>query len=180
MSETFYDPLAELTVPQNQRHFATRASLPEYPSLISQLKDRGGRLVTVYGIGRTCHIALWEPYFAAEFASVDDWRAQTHRLAARVHPLTAEQSAITSYKSRVTAIPGFGNTIGPGIFLGSDQCLGGCDGVLGRGMMWQGMSLWVTLRHGPDTWLPATWMPTLPGRLFFVSELAGPLITDLN
>jgi glucosamine-6-phosphate deaminase len=152
MTETFYGPLGDQTVPVKQRHFATRDSLPHYPQLIAELKNRGARLVTVYGIGRTCHIALWEPYFAAEFGSVEDWCAQPFRVAARVHPLTAEQSAITSYKSRITAIPAYGNTIGPGIFLQSDRCIGGCDGVLGRGMMWQGMSLWVTLRYGPDAW----------------------------
>jgi glucosamine-6-phosphate deaminase len=134
----------------------------------------------VYGVGRVFHVAFWEPHFAAEFATVDEWKAQEYRLAAKLHPLTIEQNAITSFKSRTTAIPTRANTVGPGIFLESDGCIGGCDGILGRGMMWQGMSLWVTLRYGPDAWVPASYMPTLPGRLFFLSDLAGPLIAETN
>ncbi len=180
MVAAFYGPLGRLTVPREQRHFATRDVLPTYPALIGELRAKGARLVTVYGIGRVFHIAFWEPHFAAEFDSVEAWKAQTYRLGARLHPLTIEQNAITSFKSRTTAIPAFANTIGPGLFLQSDRCIGGCDGVLGRGMMWQGMSLWVTLRYGPDPWVPSSWMPTLPGRLFFVQELAGPLIAEAN
>jgi glucosamine-6-phosphate deaminase len=29
-------------------------------------------------------------------------------------------------------------------------------------------------------WVPASFMPTLPGKLFFFKELAGPLETDVN
>jgi len=180
MGAAFYGPLGKLTVPPAQRHFATRASLPHYAGRIAALRAKGARLVTVYGIGRVFHIAFWEPHFAAEFASVDEWRAQTHRLGARLHPLTVEQNAITSFKSRTTAIPAFANTIGPALFLGSDRCIGGCDGILGRGMSWQAMSLWVALRYAPSTWVPASWMPTLPGRLFFIQELAGPLVAEAN
>jgi glucosamine-6-phosphate deaminase len=180
MAQAFYDPLGNLTVPKEQRHFATRDSLPGYPKLIADLQSRGARVVTIYGIGRVCHIAFWEPHFAADFGSVDDWRMQNYRLGAKLHPLTIEQNAITSFKSRTTAVPAFANTIGPGLFLRSDRCIGGCDGSLGRGMMWQGMSLWVTLLYGPDPWVPSSWRPTLPGRLFFLSELAGPLIAEVN
>ncbi|MGL4465081.1 MAG: glucosamine-6-phosphate isomerase, partial [Planctomycetia bacterium] len=74
----------------------------------------------------------------------------------------------------------FANTIGPGTFLKADYCIGGADGVLGRGMMWQGLSLWTTLRYGADPWAPSTYMPTLPGRLFYVEELAGPLHAECN
>jgi len=47
-------------------------------------------------------------------------------------------------------------------------------------MQWQGASLWMTLRYGPDPWVPSTFMPTLPGRLFYHEELAGPLTPDMN
>lgn len=134
----------------------------------------------IFGIGRVCHIAFWEPHFAAEFASDADWKKQTHRLGAKLHPLTIEQNAITSFKSRTTLVPAFANTIGPGLFLESDKIIGGCDGTLGRGMQWQGLSLWMTLRYGPNRWVPSSFMPTLPGRLFFLRELAGPLIAECN
>ncbi|HBP38650.1 MAG TPA: glucosamine-6-phosphate isomerase [Clostridiales bacterium] len=180
MQQAFYGPLGELTVPAGQRHFATRGQLPAYAEKISSLKKQGARLITVFGIGRMCHIAFWEPHFAAEFASEAEWRRQTHRLGAKLHPLTIEQNAITSFKSRTTLVPCRANTIGPGLFLQSDRIIGGCDGALGRGMQWQGQSLWTTLRYGPDIWIPSTYMPTLPGKLFFLQELAGPLTAECN
>jgi glucosamine-6-phosphate deaminase len=180
MKQAFYDPLGKLTVPEKQRNFATRTNLPTYPEKIEKLQNDGAKLVTVFGIGRMCHIAFWEPHFAAEFKSVAEWKKQTHRIAALLHPLTIEQNAITSFKSRTTLVPCRANSIGPGLFLKSDKIIGGCDGTLGRGMQWQGMSLWMTLRYGPDIWVPSGFIPTLPGKLFFLSELAGPLEAECN
>ena len=179
MEEAFYGPLGDLTVPPSQRHFATKEDLPTFPEQIKAIKDNGGGLVVVFGIGRVCHIAFWEPHFAAEFTE-EEWKKQTHRIGAKLHPLTIEQNAITSFKGRYTLVPCNANTIGPGLFLQADRIIGGCDGALGRGMQWQGPSLWITLRYGPDTWLPSTFMPTLPGRLFFLKELAGPLVAECN
>jgi len=180
MEQVFYGPLGYLTVPEKQRMFATKTSLPDYPGAIAALRGNGAKLVTVFGIGRVCHIAFWEPHFAAEFATVEEWKRQPYRLGAKLHPLTIEQNAITSFKSRTTLVPAFANTIGPGLFLQSDSVIGGCDGTLGRGMMWQGMSFVVTLHHEPDIWIPSTFMPTLPGRLFYLRELAGPLMPECN
>jgi len=180
MEEAFYGPLGELTVPVSQRHFATKEVLPTYPEKIERLRREGGELVVVFGIGRVFHIAFWEPHFAEEFSSEEEWKSQTYRLGAKLHPLTIEQNAITSFKSRTTLVPAFANTIGPGIFLKADWIIGGCDGTLGRGMMWQGLSLWVTLRHEPTPWIPSTYMTTLPGKLFFLKELAGPLVPECH
>ncbi len=180
MEIAFYGPLANLTIPKNQRNFATKKLLPEYPEKIRDLKKQGAKLVTIFGIGRVFHIAFWEPHFAAEFKSEEEWKKQQYRLGAHLHPLTVEQNAITSFKSRTTLVSCFANTIGPGIFLNSDKIIGGADGFLGRGMMWQGMSLWVTLRYGPNMWVPSSFMPTLQGKLFFLKELAGPLMPECN
>ncbi len=180
MNLVFYDPLGTLTIPKNQRNFATKESLPAYAAEIAALKKEGAALVLIYGIGRMCHIAFWEPHFAEEFSSVEDWKEQTHRIGALLHPLTIEQNAITSFKSRTTLVPCRANTIGPGLFLQADYIIGGCDGVFSRGMQWQGMSLWMTLRYGPDIWVPSSFMPTLPGKLFFLKELAGPLTAECN
>ncbi len=180
MTGAFYGPLGALTVPEAQRNFATKENLPTYPAKIAALKAKGARLVTVFGIGRMCHIAFWEPQFAGEFASVEEWKKQTHRVGAKLHPLTIEQNAITSFRSRTTLVPCRANTIGPGLFLQSDRIIGGCDGALSRGMQWQGLSFWMTLRYGPDMWVPSSFMPTLPGKLFFLQELAGPLVADTN
>jgi glucosamine-6-phosphate deaminase len=180
MEQAFYGPLGKLTVPKSHRNFAVPSNLPDYARKIADLKKQGAKLVVVYGIGRVFHIAFWEPHFAAEFKSEAQWKKQTHRLGAKLHPLTIEQNAITSFKSRTTLVPAFANTIGPGLFLQADYCIGGADGVLNRGMMWQGMSLWVALHHQPSTWIPASHMSTMPGRLFFLKELAGPLVAECN
>jgi glucosamine-6-phosphate deaminase len=180
MEQAFYGPLGERTVPARQRHFALKAELPSYAEQIGDLKKKGAKLVTVFGIGRVCHIAFWEPHFAAEFASDREWKAQTHRLGARLHPLTIEQNAITSFRSRTTLVPCFANTIGPALFLAADRIIGGADGALGRGMQWQGLSLRMTLLHEPSTWIPSSWMPTLAGRLFYLRELVGPLEADCH
>jgi glucosamine-6-phosphate deaminase len=180
MEHALYGPLGSLTVPTKQRHFALKQELPTYAAQIADLRKQGAELVTVFGIGRVCHIAFWEPHFAAEFASEADWRQPTHRVGARLHPLTIEQNALTSFKSRTTLVPAFANTIGPGLFLKSDRIIGGADGTFGRGMMWQGLSMWMTLHYGPTPWIPSSYMPTLPGRLFYLKELEGPLVAECN
>jgi glucosamine-6-phosphate deaminase len=180
METAFYGPLGKLSVPSAQRAFATREVLPGYAERIERLRTNGARLAVIFGIGRVCHIAFWEPHFAAEFAGEAEWKRQTHRLGAKLHPLTIEQNAITSFKSRTTLVPAFANTIGPAIFLGADYVIGGCDGSLGRGMMWQGLSVWMTLRHEPTPWIPSTYMTTQPGRIFILQELAGPLVPQCN
>ena len=180
MESALYGPLGDLTVPVAQRNFATKEHLPAYAEKIASLKAEGAELVVVYGIGRVCHIAFWEPHFAADYGSEAEWKRATHRLGAKLHPLTIEQNAITSFKSRTTLVPCYANTIGPGLFLQADYAIGGCDGTLGRGMQWQGLSLMTTLKYGPDPWIPSTYMPTLPGKLFFMSELAGPLEPEMN
>jgi glucosamine-6-phosphate deaminase len=180
MEQALYGPLSQLTVPSRQRHFARRTELPTYADQIGDLKKAGAKLVTVFGIGRVCHIAFWEPHFAAEFASPDEWKRQTHRLGARLHPLTIEQNALTSFKSRTTLVPAYANTIGPGLFLGADRIIGGADGAFNRGMQWQGLSLRMTLHHEPTPWIPSTFMPTLAGRLFYLGELADALVAECN
>lgn len=180
MEHALYGPLGSLTVPPDQRNYATRENLPAYAQKIADLKAEGAQLITVFGIGRVFHIAFWEPHFAAEFSGEAEWRKQTHRLGARLHPLTVEQNALTSFKSRTTQVPCTANTIGPGLFLQSDKIIGGADGIFGRGMQWQGLSLWVTLRYGPSIWVPSSFMPTLPGKLFYLDALAGPLEAECN
>ena len=180
MKEAFFNKLGENTVPENQRNFATKNNLPTYPEKIAALKAEGAKLVLVFGIGRMCHIAFWEPHFGEEFETVEEWKKQCYRIGAKLHPLTIEQNAITSFKSRTTLVPCRANTIGPGLFLQADYIIGGADGALGRGMQWQGMSFLTTLHYGPDKNITSTFIPTLPGRLFYLKELAGPLNAECN
>ena len=180
MENALFNPLGELTVPKDQRNFATKDNLPTYPEKIAALKAEGAKLILVYGIGRMCHIAFWEPQFGGEFATDEEWKKQCYRIGAKLHPLTIEQNALTSFKSRSTLVPARANTIGPGLFLQADYAIGGCDGILSRGMQWQGLSFWTTLRYTPTRWIASSYIPTLPGKLFYHKELAGPLEAECN
>ncbi len=180
METAFYNPLGELTVPKDHRNFATKENLPTYPEKIAALKKEGAKLVLVYGIGRMCHIAFWEPQFGSEFASNEEWLAQPYRIAAKLHPLTIEQNAITSFRSRTSLVPCRANTVGPAILFQADYAIGGADGTFSRGMQWQGMSFWMTLRYTPNRYVTSSFIPTIPGKLFFLKELAGPLVPDVN
>ena len=180
MKQAFFDKLGENTIPPEQRNFATKENLPTYPEKIAKLKAEGAKLLLVFGIGRMCHIAFWEPHFGEEFESEEDWLRQNYRIGAKLHPLTIEQNALTSFKSRTTLVPCRANTIGPGLFMQADFIIGGTDGVLGRGMQWQGMSFLTTLHYGPSRHITSTYIPTLPGKLFYLKELAGPLVAECN
>ena len=180
MVNALYGPLGELTVPEAQRNFATRENLPLYPEKITELKARGAKQVLIFGIGRACHIAFWEPHFALDYNSRQECLNAAYRIGANLHPLTIEQNAITSFRSSWPLIPCYANTVGPAIIFNSDYIIGGADGVLSRGMQWQGMSFWMTLRYGPDIHITSSFIPTLPGKLFFMEELAGPLRPDTN
>jgi glucosamine-6-phosphate deaminase len=180
MEHALYGPLGSLTVPPKQRHFALKKELPNYAAQIGDLRKQGAKLVTVFGIGRVCHIAFWEPHFAAEYPDTDAWKKATHRLGAKLHPLTIEQNALTSFKSRTTLVPAYANTIGPALFLSADRIIGGADGTFARGMQWQGLSLRMSLQHEPTPWIPSSFMPTLQGRLFYLQELAEPLVAECN
>ena len=177
MNEALFGPLGKYTVPRKQRNFATKKNLPTYAGKIGDLRGDGAKLVTVYGVGRAMHIAFWEPQIGDEYRSDAAWAKQTHRIGQSLHPMTIEQNALTSFQSCFTHIPCFANTIGPGLFLQSDYCIGGADGgYQPLPECWQGLSVCVTLQYGPSRWIPATWMPTMPGRLFFLKALAGPLV----
>ena len=180
MEAAFYGRL-ERTVPEPHRHFATKDELPRYGDQISDLRAEGARFVLIYGIGWVFHIAFWEPQFAGDYADMAEWKKDTHRMAAKLHPLTIIQNSITSFKGRITLVPARANTIGPGIFLQADYTIGGVDGYLpARNMIYQSMALWVTLKYGPDMWIPSSIMPQYPGKLFFIKELAGPLEPEVN
>lgn len=179
MEEVLYGPLGEFTVPKSQRNYATKRMLPRYSEKIAALKKKGAKLTVVYGIGRACHIAFWEPHFAEDYKSERAWRNDPYRLGARLHPLTIEQNSLHSFASRMTLIPLFANTIGPGLFTKADYAIGGADGAHGT-LNWQGQPIWMTLRYGPNPWVASSYMPTRPGRLFVIKAVAGPLKPEAN
>src|SRR6185437_8455463 len=77
MNQLLFDRLGRKTVPREQRNFATKKNLPTYAGTITAMKKRGAKMVTVYGVGRTCHIAFWEPHLADEVTQAH-WKKQTH------------------------------------------------------------------------------------------------------
>ncbi|MEE9305956.1 MAG: glucosamine-6-phosphate isomerase [Spirochaetia bacterium] len=181
METGLYGPLGKLAPPESRRHFATKDELPTYAEQIGELRAKGAKFVVVYGIGWVFHIAFWEPHFAEDYKNMEEWLEPTHRIAAKLHPLTIIQNSITSFKSRITLVPARANTIGPGIFMKADYTIGGFDGYLpSRNMIYQGQAFWVTLKYGPDMWIPSSVMPQLPGKLFFIKALAGPLEAEVN
>jgi glucosamine-6-phosphate deaminase len=167
----FFGPLGPLAVPAGQRNYATQHNLPKYAQKLAGLKAKGASLVMVYRIGRMMSVAFWEPNLAAGFASEEDWKAQHYRKSVSLHALTVEQYALERFSGRTAMVPCFANTIGPGIFLQCDYAIAGCACT----SPWEGTALWTTLRYGPNVWLPSSFMPTLPGKLFYTQELAGPL-----
>ena len=155
--------------------------LPTYPERIAALKREGAELQVIFGIGRVFHIAFWEPHFAAEFAERRGMEAPDSPAGREAAPAHHRAERHHQFQEPHDAGAGLRQHHRPGAFPAiADRIIGGADGSLGRGMMWQGMSLWVTLRYGPNRWVPSSFMPTLPGRLFFLQELAGPLVAECN
>lgn len=168
-----FKPLGPLTVPPGQRNYATQHNLPKYAQKIADLKAKDASIVMVYGIGRMMNIGFWEPHLASGITSEEEWKAQYYRKSVSLHALTVEQYALERFAGRTALVPCFANTIGPGIFLHCDYAIGGCSG--GNNALWQGTSLWTTLRYGPSVWVPSSFIPTLRGKLYYTQELAGPL-----
>jgi glucosamine-6-phosphate deaminase len=161
--------LGALAVPPGQRNYATQHSLPKYAQKLNDLKNHGASVVLVYSIGRMMNIGFWEPHLAAGFTSEDEWKAQSYRKSVALHALTVEQHALERFSGRTAMVPCFANTIGPGLFLQCDYAIGGCSGA--GGSRWQSTALWTTLRYGPSVWVPSSFMPTLPGKLYYTRDL---------
>ncbi len=164
-----FKPLGSLAVPPGQRNYATQHNLPKYAQKLADLKAKGASVVMVYRIGRMMTIGFWEPHLAVGVTSEEEWKAQVYRKGVSLHALTVEQYALSRFAGRTALAPCFANTIGPGVFLQCDYAIGGCAEP------WEGTSLWTTLRYGPSVWVPSSFMPTLPGKLYYTQELAGPL-----
>ena len=173
-------PPGSASPPRTNAHFATPDRLPEYgptgsPTSKARRGQAGGRSS---GSAGSATSPSGSRTLRPSTPTSPPGRTQTHRLGAVLHPLTIEQNAITSFRSRTMLVPAFANTIGPALVPpGADRIIGGADGILGRGMQWQGMSLWMTLRYGPDPWVPSSFMPTLPGRLFYLARAGRPART---
>ena len=102
-------------------------------------------------------------------------KQQTHWLVAKLHPLTIEQNAITSFKSRTTLVPA------RQLSAPASSCRPTDHWRLRRraGHAVVGHAAWTTLRYGPNCWVPQLHAHA-PGRLFFLEELAGPLVAECN
>ena len=176
LNEYFYEPLGEFTVPKSQRFAATKEELPKYDDIITKIKKEGGKLITIYGIGRDFNIGFWEPQWAADYNSLEEYKKATYRIAGKLHPLTQATFSLTTFRSNFTLSPAFGNTVGMGLVLKSDYLIGGCDRLYSLGgwmyHSWQGIAIWATLRYNPDMWVPSSFIPSLPGKFFYPYQLA--------
>jgi len=133
--------------------------------------------VTVFGIGRVCHNRLLGAALSRPSSRPSrPGKTQTHRLGARLHPLTIEQNAITSFRSRTTLVPCFANTIGPGLFLAADRIIGGADGGAGPRHAVAGVvAADDAAARAVDVDSFQLHAHACRGRLFYLRELAGPL-----
>ena len=61
METAFYTPLSNLTIPPEQRFFATRRLLPEYPDRIGALRKEGAKLVVVMALGAPVILPFGNP-----------------------------------------------------------------------------------------------------------------------
>ena len=110
---------------------------------------------------------------AAFFSAESEENART--AAETINKDTRRLGEIESERTKNEALRA---TLAP--WLTVDAPLGGADGALSRGMQWQGMSFWMTLRYGPCQYVTSSNIPTMPGKLFYMKELAGPLCADTN
>lgn len=177
LEKYFYGLLGEYTVPVSQRFAATPQNLPLYEEKIDAIKAEGGKLITVYGIGRNFNLGFWEPDYAGDYDSFEEYSRQMYRVASGLNPLTNEQYAQTTFGSNFTLVPARGNTAGIGLILKSDYTIGGCEfacvtATREVSYTYHGMALWLTLHCGPDMWVPSSYIPTMPGRFFYIGQLA--------
>jgi hypothetical protein len=98
--------------------------------------------------------------------------AATHRIGARLHPLTIEQNASPASAATTRLFPVTTNHHRAGRHIPVRLYPRGADGVFSRGMQCQGMSFWMTLRYGPPLH-HSSFIPTLPAS-FSCGSLRAP------
>ena len=134
----------------------------------------------VFGIGRVCHIAFWEPHFAAEYASDDDVEGPDPPARGPAPPADDRAERPDQLQEPDDARPGLRQhdrprPVPPGRpdHRRRRRHLRPRDAVAGAVAADDAAA-----RADPVD--PFDWMPTLPGRLFYLRELAGPLVADCN
>ena len=104
MEQSFYGPLGELTVPENQRNFATRENLPAYGEKIAALKKKAPSSLPYLG-SAGCSILLSGNRISRGIRFHRGLEKADAQAGAHLHPLTIEQNALHSFKSRTTQVP---------------------------------------------------------------------------
>lgn len=183
MEAEFYNLLGEYTVPKENRNYATSENLPTYPEKLRRIREEGGRVVCVEGIGMSLHVAFWDVQYAERCKSDEEWLDLKYLVAADLHPIAIEQNCLVAFKGDYTKIPPRANTVGMGLMLESDYIIGGCSADYRPGReQWQSVGIWAALRYGPDRHITCSWLPTRPGKFYFISHVAGadPTYADRN
>ncbi len=152
---------------------------------IKLAKDEGKKLAMILPVG-PMGMYKWLVYFLTYWKvdckhvytfNMDEWSDSEGNTLDSSIPASFEYSMKQAFFNRLgdLTIPESQRNLAT-----ADYAIGGCNGALGRGMGWQGMSFLTPLHYGPDTHITSTYIPTLPGRLFYLSELAGPLVAECN
>jgi len=126
-----------------------------------RLKKQGPKLVTVFGIGRVCHIASGSRISPPSFASEGEWKSRPP-LGARLHPLTVEQNALTA-SERTTLVPAYPHHR-PRL-SGRRPHHRGATAYSARHAV-AGLSRAHDL-HQSRAWIPSTYMPTVQTVVLF-------------
>lgn len=173
MQEIFYDQLQN-PIPKEQLNFASKENLPTYPEKLGNIQKEGGTVVLVQGIGRPQHVAFWDPHYRNAYKDDQEFLDAGYRIAAKLSPLTIEQNACYIHQGNFTKLSTRGNTISIGLMMKSDYTVGGVNADHQKpGFNWQGMGIWTALRYGPNPYMPDSYLPTKPGKFFFVKKLAA-------
>ena len=178
LEKFFYGPLGEYTVPTAQREYATKEDLPDYEGKLDQIHKEGGRVLLVYSIGRDMNIAFWEPHWAADYGSEGELLNDSFRIAGKLHPLTILEQSMNTFNGNFMACPARANTISIGLAKKADFAIGGAWCELRMNQRWQTLGIWCGLHYGPDMWAPASYIPTIPGVIYYTEQQADTEIPE--
>lgn len=172
MTEIFYD-LLDHPIPKEHLNFAYAENLKTYPEKLGAIQKNGGEVMLVQGIGRPQHVAFWDPHYRNFFDSDQEYLDAGYLISAKLSPLTIEQNACLVHQGNFTKLTTRGNTISIGLMMKSDYTTGGinADHIFPK-FNWQGIGIWTALRYGPNPYMPDSYLPTKPGKFFFVKKLA--------
>ena len=170
MWENFFNKIEPELRPLTQNiHFPTRAALPDYGKMITDL----GEADCCYGgVGWCGHIAFWEAHLGFEFG--DDLEAYKNQgpRCVELHPMTIMQNALHSFSGDWSWVPPRANSIGPAQIVGAKDRSFWLDGYIGGGVSWQRFIARLAAHGRVNTLVPASLLQTVPGTYTIMGGVA--------